>query len=378
MTPIFNKNKIIKNNSHLNGNSSNKISNSSNKISNIINEYMNNITDKCFQKIQFCSKNQQKNVTILTPTIYNYNDVLAYDYTIPQLKGFAKELNIKMGGKKIEILKRIYSHLHFFLNITKVQKLVRGCIARKYKELHGPASVNRKLCNNRNDFITLEPVEEINFHQFFSYKDTDGFIYGFNIISLYNLFLKSDDFKKMQNPYNRNNIPYSILKTIKKIIRLSIMLCIPIQLHFEDDTENLSIEKTIELRALSVFQKIDSLGNYSNSEWFLTLNKIQLIKFVKELYEIWSFRSQITNDVKHKICPLGDPFRYVSMAYIHSETNILNIKKVILTVLENLVNTGVDKDSQTLGAYYILGALTLVNDSAAISLPWLFQSFGYF
>ena len=373
MTPIstFNKNKIIKNITHL-------TSNSSNKISNIINEYMDIITTNCLQRIQFCSKSQQKNVPILVPTIYNYNLVLAYDYNIPQLKSFAKELNIKMGGKKIEILKRIYSHLHFFFNITKIQKLVRGRQARKYKELHGPASINRKLCNNRNDFITLEPVEEINFHQFFSYKDTDGFIYGFNIISLYNLFLKSDDLKKIQNPYNRNNIPYTIMKIIKKIIRLSIMLDIQIQLHFEDDTENLSIEKTIELRALSLFQKIDSLGNYSNSEWFLSLNKIQLIKFVKELHEIWSYRSQITNDVKHKICPLGDPFRYVSMSYIHSELNILNIKKVILTVLENLVNTGVDKDSQTLGAYYILGALTLVNDSAAISLPWLFQSFGYF
>lgn len=369
MTPIFNKNKIIKSNNHL-------VGNSSNKISNTINDYMINITNKCSHLVfQFCSKPQQKNVPILTPNIYNYKDVLEYDYTVPQLKSIAKELNIKMGGKKIEILKRIYSHFHFFFNITKIQKLVRGRLARKYKELHGP---DRKLCTNRNDFITLEPLEEINFHQFFSYKDKDGFIYGFNIVSLYNLFLKSDDLKKIQNPYNRNNIPYTILKTIKKIIRLSIILDIPIQLHFEDDTEKLSIEKAIELRALSVFQKIDSLGNYSNSEWFLSLNKIQLIKFVKELHEIWSYRSQITNDVKHKICPLGDPFRYVSMSYIHSETNILNIKKVILKVLENLVNTGVDKDSQTLGAYYILGALTLVNDSAAISLPWLFQSFGYF
>jgi hypothetical protein len=47
-------------------------------------------------------------------------------------------------------------------------------------------------------------------------------------------------------------------------------------------------------------------------------------------------------------------------------------------VLENLVNIGTDKDSKALGAYYVLGALTLVNSDAATSLPWLFQSVNYF
>ena len=66
------------------------------------------------------------------------------------------------------------------------------------------------------------------------------------------------------------------------------------------------------------------------------------------------------------------------MPYIHTEQNMSNVKKVILEVLEKLVNSGVDRDSKALGAYYVLGSLTLVNDNAATSLPWLFQSFGYF
>jgi hypothetical protein len=50
-----------------------------------------------------------------------------------------------------------------------------------------------------------------------------------------------------------------------------------------------------------------------------------------------------------------------------NENDVLNIKKNILDVLEKFVNNGVDRDSKTLGAYYVLGALTLVNDSAATS-----------
>ena len=66
------------------------------------------------------------------------------------------------------------------------------------------------------------------------------------------------------------------------------------------------------------------------------------------------------------------------MPYIYTEQNIYNVKKVVLEVLEKLVNNGIDKDSKSLGAYYVLGSLTLVNELAASSLPWLYQSFSYF
>jgi hypothetical protein len=225
----------------------------------------------------------------------------------------------------------------------------------------------------------MEPVEEINFHQFLSYRDVDGFIYGFDIISLHNIFLKSKDIESVQNPYNRSLIPESVIKTIKSLIRLSRILKIHINLHYEDDTESLSVEKVVELRALTLFQNIDSLGNYSNPQWFLSLDKMQLIKFVRELIDIWNYRSQIDNETKRNIFPPhGDPFRHFNMTYIHTESNLHNVKKVILEVMEKLVNSGVDKDSKSLGAIYVLGSLTLVNSEAATSIPWLFQSFAYF
>ena len=35
-----------------------------------------------------------------------------------------------------------------------------------------------------------------------------------------------------------------------------------------------------DVRNKSLFQTIDSLGNYSNADWFLSLNRNQLIKFI--------------------------------------------------------------------------------------------------
>jgi hypothetical protein len=344
---------------------------------NSIEEYMKSITFKCDKKIPVVKKPMKIiDENIIIPTIERCDEISKYNYNISQLKMIAKNYKLKISGNKNELISRIYSYLHLSFYIIKIQKIFRGNLVKKYKNLHGPAAFNRKLCNNSYDFITMEPVEEIKFHQFLSYKDADGFIYGFDIISLHNLFLKSKDIESVKNPYNRNFIPESVIKIIKSVVRISRIIKIHINLHFEDDTKNISNEKTIELRALTLFQNIDSLGNYSSSDWFLSLNRIQLLKFVRELGDTWNYRAQLSNEMKRNICPPnGDPFRNLSMPYIHTESNMCNVRKVILEVLEKLVNSGVDHDCKALGAYYVLGCLTIVNETAATSLPWLFQSF---
>jgi hypothetical protein len=345
---------------------------------NTIDDYMVNITNKC-EKLMNVIKNPIKinNDKIIIPTIENYSEILKFNYNVAQLKTFAKHFKLKISGNKNELLIRIYSYLYFSSYIIKIQKIFRGLLARKYKALHGPACIKRKLCTNSSDFITMEPVEEINFHQFLSYKDNDGFIYGFDIISLHNLYFKS--VKEIKNPYNRNIMPDTVFKKIKSILRFSRILKIHVNLHFEDDTQNISGEKAIELRSLTLFQTIDSYGHLTNPSWFLSLNRNQIIKFVRELGDIWNYRAQLSPETKRNICPPnGDPFRNLSMPYIHTEGNMSNVKKVVLEVLEKLVNNGIDTDSKNLGTIYVLGALTLVNPDAAASLPWFFESMSYF
>jgi hypothetical protein len=347
---------------------------------NLFNDYIALITANCEKTMVFPSKLEKVNEEKLSiPTINNYKSILKYNYSLTQLKSILKYYKLKISGNKTELLARLYSHLHFSFQIVKIQKIFRGNLVRTYFKLHGPAAFNRKLCTNSDDFITMDPLEEMTFHQFLSYKDLDGFIYGFDIASLFNLFVKNKNGEKIQNPYNRNVIPETIIINIRKIIRLSVILNIPINLCYEDETASVSNEKAIELRALSLFQKINELGNYSDFKWFLSLNKVKLIKLMRELADIWNYRAQIELQVKRNICPTnGDPFRNLNMHYISSEQNICNIQKVVLEVLEKFVNNGIDKDSKALGACYVLGALTIVNDDAATSLPWLFQSFSLF
>jgi hypothetical protein len=344
----------------------------------LIEEYLNNITAKCENKMPIVKKTHKVlDDKISIPTIMTYNDVIYKNYNVAQLKNFAKHYKLKLSGNKPQLITRIYSFLYFSSYIIKIQKIFRSFLVRKYNSLHGPAIMDRKICTNTDDFITMEPIDEINFHQFISYKDSDGFIYGFDISSLHNLFLKSGD--EIRNPYNRNLIPDTVFKNIRSLIRYSRILKININLNFEDDTQKLSNEKGIELKAVTLFQQINALGNYSNANWFLSLNRNQLIKFIRELMDIWQYRAQLPLQTKRNICPhVGDPFRTLSIQYVNTEQNLWNVKKVLLDIIEKFVNSGVDKDSKALGAYYVLGALTLVNSEAATSLPWLFQSVNYF
>ena len=127
---------------------------------------------------------------IVFPTVQNYKETMKCNYNVTQLKTFAKHYKIKISGNKPELFNRIYNFLHLSFYIIYIQKHFRGFLRRKYNALHGPAYKLRNLCTNQVDFVTMEPVEEIESKQFISFEDVDKFIYGFDIGSLYNMIVK--------------------------------------------------------------------------------------------------------------------------------------------------------------------------------------------
>ena len=306
----------------------------------------------------------------------NLEHILRNNYTLPQLKMVARNLKIKIGGNKQQVKDRICEYLRLSVSSTKIQKNCRGLIVRKYTTLHGPACIKRQLCTNVDDFVTMEPLVNINFHQFISYKDVDGFIYGFDIISLHRLITQSKPNGKTLNPYNRNVFPDTLNHKVKSILRLGKILKTPINLKYDDELNVVSNEKTIEFKALEIFQTINGLGNYSNHLWFLSLNKHNLIKFVFELHDVWHYRANLSIQIKREICPpFGDPFVNYNLERMREENNIFNIKSEVLKIIDNFVNSAITNDNKSLGSYYVLGALTLVNIDAYNALPWLFESF---
>lgn len=307
------------------------------------------------------------------PLISEYKEFRTKKYTVTNLKFFCKYFRLKVTGTKNELVDRIYEFLlHSFYSI-KIQTIYRKHIVKQFFKLAGPGFTKRENCKNDTDFFTLEELKEIRTGQFFSFKENNN-IWGFNVLSIYNLFLKSNC-KDVFNPYTRDKISNDIYENIKKFIKISKLLKFETNVVINKDNKNISEKKQNENKCLELFQIINELGNYSDYSWFINLNRVELIQFIRELVDIWEYRASLTLDVKKQICsPYGNPFRFNNLRNLNTTTSLVQIQKMALTIIHQLITKGVTQEHCNLGASYVLCALTLVSTPAAESLPWLYQS----
>ena len=286
------------------------------------------------------------------------------------------KIKSKKRKRKQEMIDDIFNFLRQGTFCTKIQKVYRGHLIRKLHMLHGPALYDTSTCINDSDFFSLEELSDINFQELISFEDpSDGKIYGFKVNSLYKLYYSSIQKKQdALNPYTRNKFPNELRLKLMELMRISKIY--NLKVISDEDLKPLKLTKKqrFEQRVTNIFNTIDSLGNYTQVSWFFEMNtNVKHVRFIRELYDIWSYRAQLTQSVKNNICNFMDPFNGINL------NNTLSIpydilSNISLTLIEKFVNNGINEESRSLGCYYILTALTLVSPSAAQALPWLYDS----
>lgn len=333
----------------------------------------------CRQKLPLPKKKHkidEKNFKI--PDFDGYNEFVEVNYYIPQLKAICKHYSLKQNGNKNELMTRVYNFLYYSKSASIIQRNLRKFLLKTYKKIKGEGLFKRSLCINDNDFFTLDPVNEIPVNQFISIKE-DGKNYGFDICSLYNLFQKNKlKFKevKIHNPYTRQEIPKRVFLCMKRIKRIANVLGLPVELKIEEENTYGDKEFQFSQRVFKVFQLMDALGNYTDINWFTSLDFNSNVKFFREIQDIWNYRSQLTIDKKREICPpFGNPFYNLNIDVNNVHLlSLEKIKKVNIHLMEELVYTSNNEQSKALGVWIVLTGLTLVSNAAAIALPWLYES----
>ena len=329
-----------------------------------------NRTFKCVEKKKTRKRRRVTNVDyqILKP---GEQDLLnTRNYRVAQLKDMCRHYKQRLSGNKNELTKRLFDYLFFSKAAVVIQRNIKKYLLNVYLNAKGPAFIKRSICVNDTDFFTMEPVRDIPHSQFISYTDTDKMVYGFDILSLHNMVSKSS--RPYRNPYNRNELPEEILNNCRKISRLSEFFGeANIIIHEEEVVDE---TKLLELQILSIFQEINDLGNYADHNWLWSLSRVNLVRYIRELYDIWAYRANLSNEVKRQICPpTGNPFLGVA---IHALPTLdrNKIRQAALSVIQSMVIRSEDIPTRALGANYVLSGLTLVNENAAMSLPWLYQA----
>ena len=333
-----------------------------------------NINEKYCKKYCKKSKKKIKQDEFEIPNYTEYEDLLKKNYNVSQLKSISRYFHQKVTGNKRQLIFNLYNYLKYSFFTIKIQRIFRGYVFRKFLKLHGPAICDRKKCVNDQDFLIFTELKEIPYYQFYSFKDKDDFVYGFDICSIYNL-LKNGEYTK--NPYNRNDLPKNTLNNIKKIVKMSKIFKLPVIIKLEEDNTNLSYKKKTELRAINVFQNFDNMGFITDSNWLMNLSRNRCIRYIRELDDVWRYRAQITQQTKLNILPStnGRLFNGINLHAMFSSKTELYIKNFILDLVEKLIKSGINDEARSLGGFYALGTFTIVSLNAANSLPWLYESF---
>ena len=341
-------------------------------------------------------------------TNYFKNSIVLKNFKIPELKLIARENCLHVSGSKPVLIERIHNHFTKSVYAISIQKLFRGHINRKLIKLKGEALKNKKICVNETDFYTLDPLEDIPYDEFYSYKDNNNFVYGFNISSLITLFKQKG---KIINPYNREKVDFKIMNDIFTLYKLTKII-FPEIFNEKPDEPTISIpnnqrqqnrvvtnvtnhqqlhenvelhnrmqairEKPINIRIQELFMEIDLLGNYTDSNWFINLEKREYIRYYRYLYDIWHYRGQMTHETKRRICRLHDPFINTSLSSLNLATTTSDdCRAVCLYIMENMVYTGIDAEYQKIGALHVLSVLTIVSMDARRNMMWLYESLIY-
>ena len=308
-----------------------------------------------------------------------YKDILNIDLTkskLPELKQFARDLNIKVSGNKSEIKQRIEDQIKKELNIIKIQKTFRRHLVKTWFKLKG----TRENCVNDTDFYTLEPLDEIPYLYFIKYADISHNInYGFNIQSLCTLASKNN---KFENPYNRENMKTPFGTNMIKVVKLTNVLFPGNNLLNESNA--LPQEQTkeqaffayydalnqipLEQRITDLFIHIDSLGNYTNREWLTGLNEDRIYYLVLKINQLWH---KIPNSSRMRICPYISPFSTDVFGTLPIQITI----EMVVRMVAILTHSGIDNDNKQLGAMYFLSGLTLVSQNARNQMPWLYENY---
>jgi len=347
---------------------------------------------------------------------YHNATIVLKKYKIPQLKETLKKFKLPISGKKEVLITRIDLYFKEVKNAIRIQSVYRKWLVSQMFYLRGPAFTQRDMCVNSTDFATLEPVNEIPAHYFYSLTDNNQFTYGFNIASLIQLITQKNN--NAYNPYTREKFD---TKTKFNIITLYTCCYINIQsfrsenkpyLHrsitsrnpnppnirghqlvneiiynprinpITSDQQLTQFNNIQQLRTTSnqnrivqLFIAIDQLGNYANSTWFSQLDIRSYVRLYRAFYDIWNFRSGMSREVRSHISPFCNPFDGIfNQRVLLSDLSHLQMQSACLIVFENVIYSGIDEEYKKLGAFHALSALTLVSREARHALPWLYES----
>ena len=278
---------------------------------------------------------------------YLKKDLIQYhDIYFNQVKG-------KNKGYYFEILEKLKISLDsskfFEKEIIMVQSLIRKKIVM---------SRLRNDCKNNEDFYTYDLLRDIVDKYYHFYRDKNGCKWGFDIRSIFTLIQTSKN-----NPYTMEEIPDVIIKEIKSRVQE-----LKDKNEYHEIINDLSNNRMdhIKHKCVDLFIRIECIGHSCSIEWYMDLNRSQLIKLYRNLEDIWNYRASLDIFTKRSmIPPHGRLFRMTNEIL-----NSLSREDLLSVILNEVIKFESGSDCKLGYLFFIIG-LGCVNKECFNTHQWL-------
>jgi hypothetical protein len=237
----------------------------------------------------------------------------------------------------------------------------------------GPATCIPAEAENQTDIYTLDGTSSIPVLYRWSYIDQKKHLWLFDIRSL-SMTRAQDSQESLLNPYTREPIEGRWVKHF--LDRCAWLRNKKYCLVHTADTE-MTPEQLWHQKILDVTMKYDVLGYHTCLNWFEDLSIPQLILFYTELFELWYYRLNLSNEIKDLVVPnwiRSDKMLFKwAPAEIRFRTEKRWLQKAMLDVLDRLVSSAQLKEHKILGALYGMTAFAIISPRVRYHYPWLVE-----
>jgi hypothetical protein len=236
---------------------------------------------------------------------------------------------------------------------------------------HGPGIFFREKSCNETELYSFDPIKDIPKLFYFSYFDSNGNLWSFDIRTLGQL-LSMGELK--QNPYTRD--PFSKGFIDRVIGRLTWLRARKYSVLYPTGVD-LTADQIWRQKILDLCMKIESFGYYVSCDWYTDMSTGDHLKFYTKLYNLWTTTLGLTHEQRETIVPgyrgVERPlFRYSPDALKGRQSRSKSWwEKLNIDVMEALLTRSPSRESNRLGATYCVIGFVAVNDKAADVFPWL-------
>src|SRR3989338_581671 len=255
-------------------------------------------------------------------------------------------------------------------------KHIQQTFRRKHIRRLCGATYYTSQCHNPTELGTLDDLKTVRRAYLYTFRETNGHVYGFDIRSLREIIQTSSDrFVESKNPYTGNLLSRETLNGIR--LKLAWLTAIGLSTTIEKPI--LAPMKERELNILTIFQRIDQFGYPVKHEWFWSLEFRDLQNYYFGLEDIWRYRLNLLATQKQRI--VKNPQTLLTQkSYVKNLPatidNYYKLVDLLIIDLTKLVTEGITRDDRANGVIYVLLGLVEVCPPAANALPQLTYAVG--